>query len=292
MNSTQQQCFLMAVEQGNFTRAAEQLFITQPALSRNISNLEEELGLILFTRSNNVLELTPGGRLLYGWMRQVKKDFAHVLVAARRANAEPEQPLRIGFVKSEIPTPETAAALQKLRRMETELEVIISHHQAMRIVEDVEHHSMDVAVMISSATLGHPRLVSRRLDTLQRCMAVSILHPLAERERASVSDFKGDIFASIKPEVSPTMSVVAREVCSMAGFVPMLIEADSVDEQIDWIESGRGVGLVVSNHMGLHNPLIKLIPLEENLPVELVCVWDRLNVNPHIQKFVDAFSDQ
>lgn len=290
MNSTQQQCFMLAAEYMNFTRAAERLYITQPALSRNISALEDELGLLLFVRRNNVLTITPGGKLLYDWMCRAEQDFAQVLEDARSANAAPKQALHIGFVKSELPPREAGRALQHLRSLYPDVELVITHYLAQEIISRLEDHSMDVALMIGSATYGKSRLVTRTLASFQRCVAVPISHPLAGQKPVSLKELKDDTFISVKPSVSPTLSAMTRRVCSMAGFLPKIEEVQDTDEQIAWIESGRGVSLLVENHVERHNPLISFLPLEENLPVDLVCAWDRLNNNPHIPRLVDAFS--
>lgn len=290
MNSTQQQCFMLAAEYMNFTRAAERLYITQPALSRNISALEEELGLLLFVRHNNVLSITPGGKLLYDWMCRAEQDFTQVLEDARHANSEPKQALHIGFVKSELPPREAARAMQHLRTMQPDVELVITHYLAQDIISRLEDHSMDIALMIGSATYGKPRLVTRTLASFQRCVAVPISHPLAGREQVSLKEFSEDTFISVKPMTSPTLSVMTRRVCGMAGFLPKIVEAQDTDEQIAWIESGRGVSLLVENHVERHNPLISFLQLEEDLPVDLVCAWDRLNINPHIPRLVEAFT--
>lgn len=289
MNSTQQQCFMLAAKYQNFTRAAEQLYITQPALSRNISALEEELELLLFVRHNNVLSITPGGEMLYNWFCRTEQDFGQMLERARQANAQPRQALHIGFIKSELPPRIVADALQRMRARHPDVEIVITHYLSREIITRLEEHSTDIALMIGSATYGKPRLITQSLASFQRCIAVSIGHPLAGRERISLAELRRDTFISVKPQNSPTLTTMIRRVCSTAGFSPKIIEAEDTDEQIEWIESGRGVGLLVENHVERRNPLISFLPLEANFPVELVCAWDWLNTNPHIPEFVDAF---
>lgn len=291
MNSTQIECFMAAAKHLNFTRAAEQLFITQPALSRNISGLEEELELLLFVRHNNVLNITPGGQILYNWLRQTDKSFQTALDSARRANARSNQALRIGFVRSESPTSAVANALRRLTEAESGVELLFDHFHARDIIARLEEHTMDVAVMIGSATQGNPRLSTQSLGQLRRCVAVSIQHPLAGRRKISLRECGSETFISVKPEVSPTLSTMIRRVCHQCGFTPMVLEARSTEEQQQWIVSGKGIGLLVENHLQRSNPLYAFLELEEELTVELVCVWDRLNTNPHIRHFLDAFEE-
>lgn len=290
MNSTQQQCFMLAAKYSNFTRAAEQLYITQPALSRNISSLEEELELLLFVRRNNVLSITPGGQILYDWMRRTEQDFDQMLQEARLANAQPKQELHIGFIKSELPPRIVADALQRMRSTQPDVQIVITHYLSREIITRLEEHRTDVALMIGSAAYGKPRLVTRSLTSFQRCAAVPISHPLADAERIPLSALRNDTFISVTPRNSPTLTTMIRRVCATAGFSPKIIEAENTDEQIEWIESGRGVSLLVENHVERRNPLISFLRLEANFPVELVCTWDRLNTNPHIPEFLDAFN--
>lgn len=273
----------------NFTRAAEELYITQPALSRKISSLEEELELLLFQRKNNVLEITPGGRILYDWLSHTSTNFTHVLDNARQANSARGQPLRIGFVLSEMPTKIVADALKQILREEPELQLLFDHYRAQEVVERLEEHNVDVAVMIGTAAMGHPRLLTQTLTQLRRCIVVPIRHPLAGSAQVSLRDFEHETFISLKPETSPTFSAMIRRICEENGFTPMILEAEDTEEQLQWIVSGRGVGLLIENHVHRFNPLYSFLPLKEELTAELVCVWDRLNTNPHVAQLVEAF---
>ena len=124
---------------------------------------------------------------------------------------------------------------------------------------------------------------------VERCIAVPIRHSLAEREKISLNECRGEIFVSVTPEVSPTLSAMIRRLCRVAGFEPAVMEAQITEEQLQWIVSGKGIGLLVENHIKRGNPLYSFLELEEEYSVDLVCVCDRLNSNPHIQSFLDAF---
>ncbi len=291
MNSTQQQCFMLAAEYLNFTKAAERLYITQPALSRNISALEEELNLQLFVRSNNILHITPGGKMLYEWMKTAKGEFEYVLSQSQEANSGAKMSLKIGFVKSELPPFHVARAFRQFRRTFPDVQLEISHYPSRELVTLMEENAIDVALMIGSAAYDRPRLITQWLATYRRCLAVSINHHLSGRESVAVADLENEVFVSVKPHSSPTLSAMTREVCATAGFKPKLLEAQSPEEQLEWIESGKGVGLLIENHAQRINPLFDFIRLDETFTVDMVCAWDRLNNNPHIQEFVKILTE-
>lgn len=116
MNTAQQLSFLTAAECLSFTAAAEKLYISQPVLSRNISSLERELGVLLFVRRNNVLSLTPGGEIIYQWMKEHSLSINDAISKAKRANKAPKGELRIGFVQSELPSFKESNAILRFTR--------------------------------------------------------------------------------------------------------------------------------------------------------------------------------
>lgn len=287
MNSTQQKCFLEAAQCLNFTTAAERLFISQPALSRNISSLEDELEILLFVRHNNVLSLTAGGEIIYKWMKDAETGFNATLKKARKANSEPRDELRLGFVRSELPLRIDADAITAFKAENPEVDVSITHYTAKEIVQSLVEHRIDIALMIGSAVYGNPRLQCVKFAASKRCLTVSINHPLAGADSASLSQLAGECFISVEPLSSPTMTPMIQQACKAAGFNPRIIEAASTEEQVSWVESGKGAALLIDNHIERHNPFLSFIELEENLTVSQMCTWDKLNVNPNISEFID-----
>lgn len=289
MNTTQQRCFLAAAERLSFTAAAEELFMSQPALSRHIAALENELGLMLFQRRNNVLSLTPGGRLLAQWMRESAASLERAVREARRANAAGQNSLVLGLVNSEVLSERDSRAIALFRRSRPEVELTIVHSPAREIVRRLTEQRLDVAVMIGAAVYGNQRLQYLESARFRRCVAVSIAHPLAGEEARSLGDFAGESFLSLRGDVSPTMTPMVRQVCGEAGFEPRIAELESIEALMAALEAGRGVSLVVENHVAAFDPLLKCVALREHFPVSLLCVWDRLNANPLIGEYLEIF---
>lgn len=289
MNSTQQQCFLKAAELLNFTAAAEALFISQPALSRNIAALEEELELLLFVRRNNILALTPGGEIIYRWMKDSENKLQTAIREAKKANAAPQGTLRLGFVKTELASQRDTRAIAAFRKAYPDVLLSVSHFRAQEIIRHLTDHSIDIAIMIGSAAYGDVRLQYYESAVYHRCIAVAVSHPLAERATVSLREFQEDTFISVEESASPTMNRMVTTVCGAAGFVPRLRETKNTGEQISLLEAGQGVALLVENHSGRVNPLLRFIPLEEDFPVSLLCVWDRLNQNPSLQDYLEIY---
>ena len=289
MTTTQQQCFMKAAELLNFTAAAEALFISQPALSRNIAALEEEFELLLFIRRNNVLALTPGGEILYRWMQESERTLSLAVREAKKANSAPQGELRLGFVKTELASQRDTKAIAAFRKAYPNVRLSISHFRAQEIIRHLTEHSIDISIMIGSAAYGDARLQYFESAVYRRCMAVPVSHPLAERATVSLTEFQDDTFISVEKDASPTMNRMVTTVCGSVGFSPRLLEAPNTGAQLSLLEAGQGVALLVENHFARVNPLLRFLPLEEDFPVSLLCVWDRLNHNPSLRDYLNIY---
>ena len=287
MNSSQQKSFLMAAECLNFTAAAEKLYISQPVLSRNIAALEAELEVLLFVRSNNVLKLTPGGEIMYQWMKESQISLNDAIQQARTANMQPPGELRIGFVTSETSQEQEARSILEFQRRYPEIELEITHCSAKELVERLSDHSIDIAIMIKSELTKNPRFESMEMCCTNQKIALSRAHPLADFEPISLRAFANEVFISVSPEYSPIMTTYIKQVCSSVGFVPRIREAENTLKQLTAVESQQGVALVPHNHFSNSSPLLRQLTLKENFPMHFICLWDRLNTNPSIGKYLE-----
>ena len=98
MDTKQVQCFLAIAECKNFTEAAIRLYISQPAVSRHIFNLEKELGLTLFKRDKRSVEMTPAGAVIHAGLLRLSEDFSAVIKEAERVQKNSVSTLRVGIV--------------------------------------------------------------------------------------------------------------------------------------------------------------------------------------------------
>lgn len=92
MTSTQVQCFMSVAEQLNFSKAALELFMAQSSLSKNISNLETELGLKLFFRTKKSVSLTPAGAVLYEEFNKLMVQYNTAVEKAMSASLDQKAP--------------------------------------------------------------------------------------------------------------------------------------------------------------------------------------------------------
>ncbi len=175
MDLRQLRYFVTVARERNFTRAAEQLHIAQPPLSRQIQQIEQELGVTLLVRSSRPLRLTDAGRLFYQEALQVLGRIEQMKDAARRLGRSERRVLTIGFVASTLygglPT-----LVRRLRQRQPELDIRLVELMSGEQIEALKDGRIDVGFgRIRSDDAGVERRVLREERLV---VAIPPEHPL------------------------------------------------------------------------------------------------------------------
>ena len=293
MTSTQIRYFIAAVRKMNFSDAADSLYVSQPALSRAIGNLEEELGFKLFERNNNILKLTEGGDMLYTWFIAQLPHLDGVIARARMLESGVSDNLTVGLVVNDTIPENYARGVADYVADNPGVDFSFHHFDtAAQALKGIEDHSTDIIIVMESAVLDEPDLVTIPIKTYRRSVAVSLNHPLANEKEVSLKDFADDTFIVINAETSPTMLKEIHRICNGVGFEPNVIEGKYVRNVMEMVEEGKGVALLYVGHADRYNTLVKFVNIKENITVNQVIAYSKGNKNPNIKKFLDRISNK
>lgn len=144
MTDLQLKYFIVSAQLLNFTTAAERLYMTQPALSRQIASLENELGVKLFRRQNNVLELTAIGSFFYTRILGVYEDLEQIAKEVRALGAGIEGRLRIGLMEDQRLLPQVVSAIHSLVQEHPKLDIQISRYNYSDLIEKLDNDGIDI----------------------------------------------------------------------------------------------------------------------------------------------------
>lgn len=235
MELKQLEYFMKVAEHESFTRAADELYITQPAISRSIRLLEEELGHELFLRKNQKIMLTEYGRTFLYYARQCFSALAN----GKRA---------LDNLESQERNTITISATQPDLFMEL-LEAYLNSHPEVRILQPASNRSLehlllnrDIDFCISTPILHNPNLEWRSLLREPILLLLREAHPLAARKQVRLSDLKEE------PLVMPVPGSPFRELVdayfSRTGFAPKIsYEVNELAMIRKMVELGLGVAL-------------------------------------------------
>jgi LysR family hca operon transcriptional activator len=271
--------FVAVAEAGSLTVAAEQrLHTSQPSLSRQIRDLESELGAHLLTRRARGIELTPAGRVFLDHARLVLSQVDAASEAARRV-AHPSKPcFTMGFLTGhELKwMPE---ALRILRHELPNIDVMVSSQYSPLLADGLSKGKIDVAFLRREK--GVPELAYRVLVKEPLMVVLPSDHRLAALKTISPKDLVGETFVAVS-NTAPVLRGIVDKYLKRSGVdITPDHEADHLSMGMSLIASTGGVGLLPAYAQNFLPASVTSRPLEGDAPsVDLVLGYRKSNQSP------------
>jgi len=270
--------FVAVAEQLHFGRAAEQLYIAQPVLSRQIRALEDELKVTLFVRDRRTTELTPAGEQLLADARPL---LANADAARRRTGiaARGQDTFTVGFMPGLIVTAEVRA----LSSRHPELTVDVVRTSWDDQTEVVHDGRVDVSYVRLPV---EPRgLEIRSLLSEPRVVVLPIEHRLAGKEQISIADLAEEHLLQ-DPDAVPEWRDIATELRE-AGRRRVIPHYRSVEEKLEHVAAGHGVIVLPLSTAAFYTRSdVTHVGIEDIAPNHVSLAWDSSRRSPLIHEFV------
>ena len=277
--------FLVVAEELHFTRAAQRLFVSQPALSRQIQALEQHVRAPLFERGPNGVALTVAGQALREHARRVVAAWDETQQAVAGAIAANSRILHVGLSMSVgrgILPAATRMLLEQHPDARVELHQSAFHDPTLGLVDG----SADVAFcwlpLPEDAGLAH-----RVLVTEPRHVALPVDHPLTARDQVGMDDLLDEPFLAIPESTGPLRSFWLGE--DARGGRPARIAAvvNGPEEVIEALGQGLGVALISGGNAEIYRrPEFVVRPVTGLAPAHLAIVWREGDTRPLVHDFV------
>jgi DNA-binding transcriptional LysR family regulator len=278
--------FVAVAEELHFGRAAERLFIVQPALSKQIAALEKELGLPLFVRTKRHVEITSAGAALLEDARQILAQAEGAKLRARMASSGELGVLKIGFV---VPV-----LYDLLPRM---LRAFRAAYPAVRLsVHDLHSREILDGLLSRDLHIGFSRLpVPERTELRVRplveepvLIAMPEGHPLAAKDVVPMADLADEDLILITRSQEPELYDAHVAACSSAGFSPRVAhEVDRTNVAVGLVAGGLGMCFVASSAELTAHPGVAYRPLADPSPrITFGAIWHADASAPVLQNFL------
>jgi DNA-binding transcriptional LysR family regulator len=268
--------FLAVAETLNFSRAAERLHLSQPALSRQVQELESDLGVALFSRAKGRVSLSDAGRALVEHARELlaRSDNAatHVQAVARGECATVE----IGYAPS-LAVQLLPLVLERLAQSHPSMNLRMHDLSSDEMNDGLRSGALELAYTAGASVLAEPGLVKETLVSYPVCVAVSRTHPWARRKQVSLADLATAPLLGYARSAYPEYPVWVESLFGSAKARPKIAaEFDSVSSLLLRIEAGSGVALVPWSFSCHGTERMVLLPIKPAPPpLDLVMCWRR-----------------
>ena len=281
MTLNQLESFLVLARRLNFTQAAEDLFISQPALSRMISALEQELGIQLFYRSSRSVSLTPAGRAFAKECPRILDSYRSGVDAALLAQQGFRGRITVGILRDTF----DASAVKLYQRMRAEypqIHLVYQEFSHSDLIRTLMAGEVDAVINIGEA-LPPEEVESIVLRRDRQCAVVPVNSPLARMRSLRMEDLKDEEFVVMSRTSSLPGYGLLWKMAADAGFTPKVAaEANYVPSLLMLVACGVGVSTLTDNLEYLSQEMVSFIPL---VGVPLSChafAWRRDSQNPSL----------
>src|SRR6478609_8378054 len=276
--------FVAVAEELHFGRAAQRLHIQQPPLSRQIQDLETELGFPLFERSRRRVELTPAGIALLGRARQVFEALDVAIHDARSASDGETGRLVIGYPSS-LAYSGLTELLRAFRTRFPSVELSLRELPPGDQIDGLKAGSLDVGFVRSS--LDEPGLSA---ELVRREPLMAVLpddHRLATRRSVPLEALSNEPFVLFPRARGPAFFDQLITLCGTAGFTPRVVQEAPQLDIVSMVAAGFGVSIMPASMRNFRRPGVAFRPIVGAPQTELLIVWRKHNLSAALHKFVD-----
>jgi DNA-binding transcriptional LysR family regulator len=279
--------FVILGETLNFRKAAEQINIVQPALSRQIQLLENEMGAMLFNRSTRAVTLTEAGVFFQKEAQRLLLDLNKTIVRTKQVHNGEAGEVRITHSSSAMNTV-VPSFLVKVKRKWPNLKTIAQETSNFQQIDMLLSRKTDIGV--APNIVLPPEVNAKTLYTENFVLILPARHPLSKKKLNDLSVLKNEIF--ILPQLSTGVGYVEAilQICQTYGFKPKVAHESAHSMGVlRLVEAGLGISIEPMSSVRGANMNIKFIELK-NLPqkVSMILFWLQER-ETELSRFIEMF---
>lgn len=263
MNSEQIKAFLTVSRCLSFTAASEILFSSQPTISRQIRQLEEELGCSLFLRGNNYLTLTRKGKIFAAFFQETCEEFAEKIRLVNTLDNDIQHCLNIGFLGETINNEYFFEKIDMFQALYPRCRLQYHHMEEGSFLENLIKGEVDCVFIREYMLQTSKSIVSHKFRDMNMYLFYSKRHPLAGKEGLDIQDFDGDILWCSIASNTQRRGELVQAIQAYYGIRDWKARVgSSLEEVLLNVRIGNGIFIADDNIMEQIPPDFCRIPLD------------------------------
>jgi DNA-binding transcriptional LysR family regulator len=242
MHLQQLLCFVTVADEHNFTRAAARLHMAQPSLSKQINNLERELGSRLFDRGHGGVRITAVGEALMPYALRILRDVETARLEVGQLTGLSAGRIRVGALPS-LCTTVLADSLQRFHAEYPAIQLHVEEAGSRELVRHLDEGGLDLAMIVLPLLRDDPDLMTRPILTEELVLATAADDLSITASALKITDLRDLPLVMFREGYDLRSTTVAA--CHAAGFEPSFaVEGGDMDAVLSFVEAGLGAAVV------------------------------------------------
>jgi DNA-binding transcriptional LysR family regulator len=280
--------FVAVAEALNFTKAALQLHLAQPSLTRQIHNLEEEIGVRLLNRTKSHVALTEEGRLFLGDARRILALADESVLAVQRLSRGESGQLNIGYISS-FNFDLLPRSLETFRENFPHVALNLFDMDPASQFRALEGRKIDLGLVGTRPPQTNKDLQWESLARHKAVVVLPVKHPLAKKKRIVLADLKTMFFVGMSEKTHPGFREWLNETCRPGGFTPRILQdAEMEPALMTFVAEGFGVTIAREQLKSLPHPGVAFRPLWPVIKTDYYIAWNRNNDSRALQQYLQV----
>jgi len=267
------------------------LHVAQPALSRQIRQLEDELGVVLLERSRHQVQLTKAGRAFLAEAQSILRQSEEAIRLARKTNEAGQAPLNLGYIWGLFHSL-TPPVLERFRRRSPETAIHLFDLAPLAQARAILEGRLDAGFIGFAHEANCAGLSKRQVGSCTFVAALPEDHRSARKSVVPLASLADDFFLGISGESFPGASRHVADACARAGFRPKILQMVERGYTILGLVAGHcGVALLPESLKALPHRGIIFRPLADPPVADLFLAWRAKSTPPVLKEFLTALDD-
>ncbi len=290
MDTKQLAYFVAAAKYRNFSRAAEEFYISQPAISHQIKMLERELDTELFVRNTKKVTLTDDGSIFLEDAKQILKTFEQAKQKLAQARRQPSV-LRICHLASATHF-FLSDVVNRFHMEYPGVKIRLIRQDAYEITESAFHREADIYFSMLTDMKQHSSLNVKKIQSDSFCLVTRKDHPALQEPVLDFRKLAREPFLVFFPSHARYLNKCITQLCNEIGFHPQVTEQfDLYENLLQAVEAGTGISILPyrsRNYIHTDNLAFTLLHGDHD-SLDLGIAWEREITNPAVPLFLELF---
>ncbi len=291
MNLFQLEYFIVLAETLSYTKASQQLHITQPTLSKLVINLEHSIGSQLFIRNKREVKLTPTGKIFYHEIKKILHAYDSAVKKVKDMENGTTGVISIGLLGTAL-VYHFPKLIKRFHELHPTIKVNPMDYTYDHIMETLTSGQIDVAILPDIEIDCPPQFLKKTVFTDHMCVVLPQSHKFSELKSVSLTMIKDEPFIHMDPKYSRTDHNLIDNIYSQEGYSTNTVyEANSLINMMLMVDCQLGISILASHMKQFANDTVRFVPLmgfEDYFKV--TCLYNRES-NDCIEKLLEVTNE-